>query len=127
MLTEYQRWVDSMVKQGVVETEKGTLFSRDVWDSASISTGASITLSDLNPQGRMTLYVKSDLAGNLKLELSPKNSAEGEKWFEEDDSPYAILAGDAALFEIGYVAKSLKFTWTGSNPTDISVHVVGVK
>ena len=87
-------------------------------ENQNISQGIIIQLGNFR---RWTLYLKTQGAINITVELSPDG---GLTWFEIPESPISFNAAGNDVIELGYDATHIKLT--GSNTTLVTAIIRGV-
>ena len=87
-------------------------------ENQDISQGIIIQLGNFR---RWTLYLKTQGAINITVELSPDG---GLTWFEIPESPISFSTAGDDVIEFGYDATHIKIT--GSNTTLITAIIRGV-
>ena len=87
-------------------------------ENQDISQGVIIQLGNFR---RWTLYLKTQGAINITVELSPDG---GLTWFEISESPISFDTADDDIIEFGYDATHVKLI--GSNTTPVTAIIRGV-
>jgi len=85
--------------------------------NADISAGK---IAELKAYERWTIYLKTQGAIEIAIELSP----DGTTWYEPEESPVVFTKADDILIVMNYDATHVKIT--GSNPTPVTCQILGV-
>lgn len=80
-----------------------------------------IPLGDDNKWRNTSLYIRTDGAVNITLELSPEDTPD---YFEPEESPLVFNAAGENIYQIDYTWKAIQLT--GSNATNVIAKIKGL-